>query len=82
MPIWFKTKRYGWGWVPATWQGWLLTALFIAMTCLTTLLIPENSERPQESTLLIGSVILIEAAVFLFIVWKTGEKPRWRWGKD
>ena len=19
--IWFKAKRYGWGWYPSTWQG-------------------------------------------------------------
>ncbi len=27
---WFGPKRIGWGWTPITWQGWLLTAVFIA----------------------------------------------------
>ncbi len=26
---WFKAKNYGWGWYPATWQGWLILAGFI-----------------------------------------------------
>lgn len=23
--LWFKAKRFGWGWVPVTWEGWALT---------------------------------------------------------
>jgi hypothetical protein len=26
---WFVRKKYGWGWTPASWQGWLLIALYI-----------------------------------------------------
>lgn len=22
---WFRPKRFGFGWTPATWQGWLVT---------------------------------------------------------
>ena len=30
MSAWFRPKRIGWGFTPATWQGWLLTAAYIA----------------------------------------------------
>jgi predicted GH43/DUF377 family glycosyl hydrolase len=22
--FWFRAKEYGWGWYPATWEGWLV----------------------------------------------------------
>jgi hypothetical protein len=31
MPRWFCKKRFGYGWTPATWQGWLVTALFVGV---------------------------------------------------
>jgi hypothetical protein len=27
---WFARRGVGWGYRPATWQGWVLTALFVA----------------------------------------------------
>lgn len=28
---WFKSKPFGWGWTPVTWQGWLIMVLYIAL---------------------------------------------------
>ena len=29
---WFGPKRYvGWGWAPASWQGWLATAMMLGL---------------------------------------------------
>jgi hypothetical protein len=28
---WFKPKKYGWGFQPINWQGWLATAGFVAL---------------------------------------------------
>ena len=33
-PIWFKRKTYGYGWTPATWQGWLIIAVWIGLVLL------------------------------------------------
>jgi hypothetical protein len=30
MAKWFRRKRWGYGWTPCTWQGWVVTAFFIA----------------------------------------------------
>ena len=28
---WFVARRrFGWGWQPSTWQGWLVTAVYLA----------------------------------------------------
>lgn len=76
---WFKRKLYGWGWVPVKWQGWAVVAVFIIYAVLNSLILkPESSG--QEITwftirLAIGVIILI------FVCYKTGEKPRWQWGR-
>jgi len=31
MKLWFKAKRYGWGWTPACWQGWLVLGVYFAV---------------------------------------------------
>ena len=28
--MWFRPKTIGWGWSPASWEGWLVTALAAA----------------------------------------------------
>jgi hypothetical protein len=29
MPRWFRRKRFGYGWTPANWQGWVVTLAFV-----------------------------------------------------
>ncbi len=80
---WFKAKLYGWGWVPAKWQGWVITLLYILF--LTTLMsmreesIPGNPDS-GSNFLVFGLSILIVTILFIFICHKKGEKPRWQWG--
>lgn len=28
--LWFRAKRYGWGWYPVSLEGWFITLLFMA----------------------------------------------------
>ncbi len=81
-PLWFKTKEYGWGWYPASWQGWAVLAAYIVAMFWTFRDVDKTSHSGSDT--LIG--FLLPAAGFtallLVVCWKTGEKPRWRWGKD
>ena len=72
MKHWFVQKRFGWGWVPATWEGWLVTLLF-AVAVLSSMLYIESLEL-RILALVLLTVILIK------ICYVKGEKPRWRWG--
>jgi hypothetical protein len=72
MKLWFKAKTYGWGWTPNTWQGWSVILLYSVLLVLIMVYFPSFWKA-------IGIAIII---VTLFaICYKTGEKPRWRWGK-
>jgi hypothetical protein len=29
--LWFRPKSFGYGWTPATWEGWLVTGLAVVV---------------------------------------------------
>jgi hypothetical protein len=73
---WFPAKRYGWGWgLPATWQGWVVLAVFALLVLLGVLLFP-----PKQNAFLffvhVGACIVALVAV----CYLKGEPPAWRWG--
>lgn len=77
MQIWFPAKRYGWGWgLPNCWQGWLvMLAWMILLGAGGVLLMPEHPG------LFFGCTVTV-AVILIAICFLTGEKSRWRWGKD
>jgi hypothetical protein len=80
---WFKRKIWGWGWVPVTWQGWLTTFVYISLVLLLVLSreepIPGNPDS-GSNFLVLGLPIILLTALFIFIAYKKGEKPKWQWG--
>ncbi|HEX9594823.1 MAG TPA: hypothetical protein VF996_01725 [Candidatus Saccharimonadales bacterium] len=80
---WFKRRRYGWGWVPVSWKGWLALALYLAIIIFG---IPALIDAPAESSAWEGAIYFI--VVFLVTVslirlgYAKGPKPRWRWGRS
>lgn len=77
---WFKRKLYGYGWTPATWQGWTVMGVYLLFVFTLTLVV---APQLPESELL--EVVLLPVfgatAVLLAITWKTGESLKWQWGK-
>lgn len=79
---WFKAKSYGWGWMPDTWQGWLIFAIWITvfagLTATINLLLDFSWYAPLIAILL-GFIWLL---LLVWIAYRTGEKPHWQWGSD
>ncbi|MEO8637411.1 MAG: hypothetical protein ABI430_00730 [Candidatus Taylorbacteria bacterium] len=77
---WFKAKLYGWGWTPATWQGWLVLAVFLALITLN--FFRTDSTQNSISDFLISFVpqTAILVLALIGICYLTGEKPKWQWG--
>lgn len=73
---WFKRKLYGWGWTPATWQGWLVVAISLAIF-FGGMYVGETDDAPGATFL--GFVIMV--ALIFFFGYTKGEKPRWQWGE-
>jgi len=74
---WFKRRLFGWGWVPVTWQGWVVILAFIAYLLLIGLKLAGDPRPALYLPLLAVGVGVLIAICF----WK-GEKPRWTWGLD
>lgn len=77
---WFKRKLYGWGWTPATWQGWLVLAVFIILITLNAFRIDFNSHSASDTLINFISQTIILGALFIWICLKKAERPRWQWG--
>ena len=80
--IWFRAKRYGFGWTPSTWEGWLVILFYILFAVFGT----------NRIVSLAGDVSLVGVSLALFLVpltallvlicYSKGERPSWRWGKE
>lgn len=81
--LWFVTKRYGWGWTPATWEGWLVLVVFVAAMVANALRLGGAAQPPVAPAFPVEFVVetAILVAVLIGICYAKGEKPRWRWGR-
>lgn len=80
---WFKAKLYGWGWVPVKWQGWCVILVYIGL--ILTLVISREKDIPGNpdsgsNVLVFALPIIILTLLFVVVLYKKGEKPKWQWG--
>jgi hypothetical protein len=78
--IWFRAKKYGWGWYPVTWQGWIVILIGLFLIIREAVQFDENSQ--SGSDVLIGLLLPVFCVVTLMLIttYATGEKPGWHWG--
>lgn len=69
--LWFKAKHYGWGWYPCSWEGGLTILIWAVLFFFSI-----NTFDHEWFKNLI--VIFVFTAILLWICYKKGEKPRWR----
>ena len=77
--LWFKRKLYGWGWTSSTWQGWAITIFFVIII-LDEALGFKDAVLAKDVYINIAKILAWTVA-FVWIAFKTGEKPKWQWGK-
>jgi hypothetical protein len=75
---WFPAKRYGVGWsIPATWQGWLVLAVYLAAVGILLYVFP-----PVRNPLAFYAGTCVATLALLLICMFKGEPLRWRSGGD
>ena len=79
--VWFRAKRYGWGWTPCTWRGWAITLGDLAIVIGWTGYLVSHRGLAAHSYYLVIALLPIFAAVAILILicWLKGEPPSWRW---
>lgn len=64
---WFGPKRLiGWGWAPASWQGWLVMAVFLVAVAAVAVLLTGTARALAAVALLV---------ILLLTTYLTGEPP-------
>lgn len=77
--LWFKAKRYGWGWYPVTWQGWVVVGVFLLYTFFLVSFIGDTFESRAGATSFLF-LMFLGLVPLLAICYAKGETPSWRWG--
>ncbi len=81
---WFKRKIYGWGWYPASGEGWLTTVIFIVLFGISENTFINNMEfhHSHLDIAVFFTIDIFMITALIHICYKKGEKPRWSWGKS
>jgi hypothetical protein len=72
---WFKRKLYGYGWTPATKEGWLLTLGLLVAVLVLAFRVDENATDAEALKFVVLPVFVL-VAVFILIAWRAGETPK------
>ncbi len=80
--LWFKAKDYGWGWYPVTWQGWVITLVYILFLSYIFTVSDSDSHSVSDTLISVSIPFILGSSLLILICYKKGEKPSWRWGKD
>lgn len=78
--LWFKRKTYGWGWTPATWEGWAVLLGFFILIGLNYWRLFDPSNEADFLVYFLPQTWLL-LLILILVCYKTGEKPRWQWGE-
>lgn len=76
--LWFKAKRYGYGWVPCSYEGWLVLLMYILFLFTDALLLDKHSHSASDTVRPFLVHVVLATALLLFICYRKGEKPGWR----
>ena len=64
---WFRRKRFGWGLRPISWQGWLLTIVYVAI------LVALGATIASSQGWLFVTAFAILTALYLLVAYLTKE---------
>lgn len=80
--LWFKRKRYGWGWYPSTWEGWLVIGIYLATTLGTIIYTNSLNITEAQAAYTVLVVMSISTLILISISYLKGEPPKWQWGEE
>ncbi len=77
---WFKRKKYGYGWTPATKEGWSIIGIYLGILVLDVFRISSFALSDIEFLInFIPDLFFLTLALLIITIF-TGEKPHWQWG--
>lgn len=80
-PMWFRAKSYGYGWTPATWQGWIVMLVYLLVVLTGALTINTKAKDALHGVGIFLAIDLAATTTLIIVASMYGEKAGWRWGK-
>ncbi len=80
--LWFRRKRYGWGWYPISWEGWLIIVVYILALVSNFTTIDATQHSNSDTLINFAPRFIILTLILILICYKKGEKPKWSWGNN
>ncbi len=77
--LWFKAKRFGWGWTPCSWQGWTVVLLYVVVITIHSINIEKFATSGADVVINFVIPLIINTIFLIIISYAKGEKPGWRW---
>ena len=77
--LWFRNKFYGWGWRPASWEGWLVTLLYAAFVMGVSLKMSLDMSYGFGDWARWLMAMAGSTALLAIVAMERGEEPEWRW---
>ncbi len=78
--LWFRRKRYGYGWTPSTIEGWLVIGIYAVLMIIVVAHAAQTVQSGEHTLIQLILPVIILTAIMLVITYIKGEKPRWQWG--
>lgn len=79
---WFKRRRYGYGWTPVTWQGWITISIYLFALLGYAFTMDEASpEGTIEDVYAFLGIVAGMTLALIAITALKGPRPKWRWGQ-
>src|SRR3989338_1082292 len=76
--LWFKRKKYGWGWTFGTWESVVVMFLYVTTNIFIFLAVDNRSHSSSDTLINFAPRFLMLTAVLYLICWWKGEKPKWQ----
>ncbi len=77
--LWFKAKRFGWGWYPCSWEGWTVILLYTIVITIHSINIEKFATSGTDVVINFIIPLMINTIFLIIISCVKGEKPGWRW---
>lgn len=77
---WFVRKQYGWGWTPASWQGWAVLGIYTGALISLFARLGETDSQDQIVSEFILPALGVTVILGIVTMIKGEMPPRWQWG--
>jgi hypothetical protein len=78
---WFRAHRYGYGWSPSSWQGWIVIIAYLIANIYFIAQAIMQFQSEVDIFMNIVPKVFIFSALLIIITYLKGEPVAWRWGK-